>query len=94
LGVATVMAMGLPETFTAFQYHDTADGIDGRVVELPMSEVGDGDCLIRVTHSSVNYKDGLAATGRAPIVQSFPLVGGGRGRCCRRGRHVWPGQGG
>ena len=41
-----------------------------------MSEVGDGDCLIRVTHSSVNYKDGLAASGRAATVQSFPLVGG------------------
>ena len=68
--------MGLPDTFTAFQYHQTADGIQGRVVELPMSEVGDGDCLIRVTHSSVNYKDGLAASGRAATVQSFPLVGG------------------
>ena len=68
--------MGLPDTFTAFQYHQTADGIQGRVVELPMSGVGDGDCLIRVTHSSVNYKDGLAATGRAATVQSFPLVGG------------------
>jgi len=68
--------MRLPKTFTAFQYYDTADGIRGRTVEVPMSEVGDGDCLIRVTHSSVNYKDGLAATGRAPIVQSFPLIGG------------------
>ena len=46
------------------------------MVELPMTEVGEGDCLIRVTHSSVNFKDGLAAAGRAPIVQSFPLVGG------------------
>jgi acrylyl-CoA reductase (NADPH) len=31
---------------------------------------------VRVTHSALNYKDGLALTGRAPIFRSFPMVGG------------------
>jgi hypothetical protein len=32
VGVTTLTPMGLPDTFTAFQYHQTADGIQGRVV--------------------------------------------------------------
>jgi acrylyl-CoA reductase (NADPH) len=35
-----------------------------------------GDTLVRVTHSTVNYKDGLAITGRAPVVRRFPMVPG------------------
>ena len=40
------------------------------------SELPDGDVLLRVTHSTVNYKDGLAVTGRAPVVRRFPMVPG------------------
>ena len=32
VNVATLTPMGLPDTFTAFQYHQTADGIQGRVM--------------------------------------------------------------
>src|SRR5882724_1618538 len=35
-----------------------------------------GDVLVRVRYSSLNYKDGLAITGRAPVVRSFPMVPG------------------
>lgn len=35
-----------------------------------------GDTLVRVSHSSVNYKDGLAVTNRAPVVRRFPMVPG------------------
>ncbi|MFZ4407887.1 MAG: MDR family oxidoreductase [Paracraurococcus sp.] len=40
------------------------------------SELPEGDVLLRVTHSTVNYKDGLAVTGRAPVVRRFPMVPG------------------
>jgi alcohol dehydrogenase len=46
------------------------------MTELPVADLGSGDLLVRVTHSSVNYKDGLAATGTAPIARRLPLVGG------------------
>jgi len=36
----------------------------------------DGDVLIRVTHSTINYKDGLALTGRSPVVRRFPMIPG------------------
>src|SRR3954451_14058044 len=40
------------------------------------SELPEGDVLLRVTHSTVNYKDGLAVTGKAPVVRRFPMVPG------------------
>jgi acrylyl-CoA reductase (NADPH) len=36
----------------------------------------EGDVTIRVTHSTVNYKDGLAMTGKGPVVRKFPMVPG------------------
>lgn len=40
------------------------------------SDLPEGDVLLRVTHSTVNYKDGLAVTGRSPVVRRFPMVPG------------------
>ena len=40
------------------------------------TELPEGDVLVRVSHSTVNYKDGLAVTGRAPVVRRFPMVPG------------------
>ncbi len=36
----------------------------------------DGDVTVRVTHSGLNYKDGLAMTGRMPVVRRFPMIPG------------------
>jgi acrylyl-CoA reductase (NADPH) len=36
----------------------------------------DGDVTIRVEWSTLNYKDGLAVTGKAPVVRRFPMIGG------------------
>lgn len=60
----------------AYQLQETAEGVRGVMTELPVAGIGSGDLLVRVTHSSVNYKDGLAATGTAPIARRLPLVGG------------------
>jgi acrylyl-CoA reductase (NADPH) len=43
---------------------------------LTESDLMDGDVTIRVTHSTVNYKDGLALTGRGPVVRKFPMIPG------------------
>ncbi len=44
--------------------------------DLTDADLMDGDVTVRVTHSTVNYKDGLAITGKAPIARRFPLVPG------------------
>lgn len=54
-------------------------GETGTVVsEGPFDEADlmDGDVTVRVTHSTVNYKDGLAITGRSPVVRRFPMIPG------------------
>ncbi|HPK32980.1 MAG TPA: oxidoreductase, partial [Ottowia sp.] len=35
-----------------------------------------GDVLVQVAYSTLNYKDGLAITGKAPVVRSYPMVPG------------------
>jgi acrylyl-CoA reductase (NADPH) len=46
------------------------------VRDFDESELMDGDVTVRVTHSTVNYKDGLALTGKAPVVRRFPMIPG------------------
>ena len=54
----------------ANQVHEAA------VTELSLSDLSDGDVVVRVEHSSLNYKDALAITGRAPVLRRFPIVPG------------------
>src|SRR5581483_7889690 len=44
--------------------------------EALASDVTAGDVLIRVDWSTINYKDGLAITGRGPVVRKWPMVAG------------------
>ncbi|MBX2806474.1 MAG: oxidoreductase [Hyphomicrobiales bacterium] len=43
---------------------------------LDEGDLMEGDVTIRVTHSTINYKDGLAITGKAPIVRRWPMIPG------------------
>src|SRR6187431_2633407 len=46
------------------------------VRELSLADLMEGDVVVRVSHSTVNYKDGLAITGRLPVVRRFPMIPG------------------
>jgi acrylyl-CoA reductase (NADPH) len=46
------------------------------VTELSEADLMEGDVTVSVEFTTVNYKDGLAITGRAPVVRRFPLVPG------------------
>lgn len=57
-----------------------ASGQSARLMDMapeqwPDAESG-GEVAVRVAHSSINYKDGLAMTGRLPVVRRFPMVPG------------------
>jgi acrylyl-CoA reductase (NADPH) len=56
------------------------DQQDGRIVagltRLSLDDLTPGDVVIRVSHSTINYKDALAATGKGKILRKHPLVGG------------------
>ena len=46
------------------------------LVSMSLDDLMPGDVVVKVKHSSLNYKDALAITGRAPVVRRFPLVPG------------------
>ena len=62
--------------FRAFRVFEEDGRVQGRVVQATLDELSPGDVVIQATHSSVNYKDALAATGTGKIIRRFPLIAG------------------
>ncbi|MFM8955662.1 MAG: oxidoreductase [Actinomycetota bacterium] len=60
----------------AFTVGKTDSGWARRVVEIPIDQLGDGDVLVRVEYSGINFKDGLASTESGRIARIDPLIGG------------------
>ncbi len=46
------------------------------IVEMRDDALMEGDVLVKVDHTTVNYKDGLAITGKAPVVRRWPMIPG------------------
>jgi acrylyl-CoA reductase (NADPH) len=44
--------------------------------DLTETDLMEGDVTVRVSHSTINYKDGLAITGKAPVVRRWPMIPG------------------
>ncbi|WP_207455635.1 acrylyl-CoA reductase (NADPH) [Herbiconiux sp. SYSU D00978] len=53
-----------------------ADGVTASVTDVPDTELGEGDVVVDVEYSGVNFKDGLAVTGRPGVIRSYPLIPG------------------
>ena len=51
-------------------------GYRAAVRDIDESQLPDGDVTVRVQYSTLNYKDGLAITGKGPVVRKFPMVPG------------------
>ena len=51
-------------------------GTDARITEIDDARLPDGDVTVRVDYSTINFKDGLAITGKSPIVRAWPMVPG------------------
>ena len=63
-------------TFRAVVVEKTEEGQKVGFRELAEADLMEGDVTVRVTHSTLNYKDGLALTGKAPVVRRFPMIPG------------------
>ncbi|MBV1894708.1 MAG: oxidoreductase [Ilumatobacteraceae bacterium] len=66
----------MTDTFTALVLRETDDGPVGALEQLTDADLPDGDVTVAVDYSSLNYKDGMALTGAARIVRSYPMVPG------------------
>ena len=63
-------------TFKAIVIEKADSGTKAALTDFDDSNLMDGDVTVRVDYSCVNYKDGLAITGKAPVVRRFPMIAG------------------
>src|ERR1700730_10155188 len=63
-------------TFKAIVIDKAEAGQTVRLTDFDEKDLMDGDVTVRVEYSTVNYKDGLAVTGKAPVVRRFPMIAG------------------
>ncbi len=63
-------------TFKAIVIEKAESGTKAALAEFDEANLMDGDVTVRVDYSTLNYKDGLAITGKAPVVRRFPMIPG------------------
>ena len=64
------------EKFRALLVSKTETGQHVEITSLTENDLMEGDVTIAVSHSSVNYKDGLGITGKSPIFRKYPMIPG------------------
>jgi acrylyl-CoA reductase (NADPH) len=63
-------------TFKAIRIDKADKGTTAALTQFDDADLMDGDVTVRVEWSTLNYKDGLAVTGKAPVVRRFPMIAG------------------
>src|SRR5579871_5701657 len=63
-------------SFKAIRIDKAEKGTTAALVQFDEAELMDGDVTVRVEYSTLNYKDGLAVTGKVPVVRRFPMIAG------------------
>ena len=63
-------------TFKAIVIDKTDSGQSVALRDFDEKDLMDGDVTVAVSHSTINYKAGLAITGKAPVVRRFPMIAG------------------
>lgn len=66
----------MSETFTALMIDDVEGKPRASFREISKADLPDNDVLVEVSHSSLNYKDGLAISGKSRIARRLPMVAG------------------
>ncbi len=62
--------------FKAIVIEKVDSGTKAALTDFDEANLMDGDVTVRVEYSTVNYKDGLAITGKSPVVRRFPMIAG------------------
>src|SRR5258708_18105455 len=68
--------MARPDPFRALILENANGAVQAPLKELPLHSLPEGDVLVSVAYSSLNFKDALAVTNRGKIVRRFPMVPG------------------
>jgi acrylyl-CoA reductase (NADPH) len=64
------------QTFRAIRIDKGEAGTKATYADFSRDDLMEGDVVVRVSHSTLNYKDGLAITGKSPVVRRFPMIPG------------------
>jgi len=64
------------DTFPAYLISRPDKEVTSAFTQMDRSQLDPGDVVVRIDYASINYKDALAATGKAPIIRRYPCVGG------------------
>jgi len=64
------------DNFRAYRINEEDGDVVAGFQELSVDDLTEGNVVVRVSHSTINYKDALAATGTARILRRYPLNGG------------------
>jgi len=62
--------------FKGILIENDESGYRASLKDLEESQLPEGDVTIRISYSTLNYKDALAITGKGPVVRKFPMVPG------------------
>jgi acrylyl-CoA reductase (NADPH) len=63
-------------SFKAIVIEKADSGTKAALADFDEAKLMDGDVTVRIEYSTLNYKDGLAITGKAPVVRRFPMIAG------------------
>ncbi len=66
----------MSKDFEALLLTKTATGQNAAWTRISEADLMEGDVTVRVSHTTVNFKDGLAITGKMPVVRRWPMVPG------------------
>ena len=66
----------MESTFKAMRVHEEQGETECRVDRLTLSDLSEGDLVVEVKYSGINYKDALAGSGAGKIMRRLPMVGG------------------
>ena len=66
----------MTDTFRALRIEKNEDSQTVNLIDLSEDDLMEGNVVVDISHSTLNYKDGLAMTGSSPIVRTFPMIPG------------------
>ena len=77
--------------FKALMLEKDEAGFRASVRDVEEAQLPDGDVLVRIEYSTLNFKDGLAITNRSPVVRAWPMVAGidGAGTVIQSSHPAW-----
>src|ERR1043165_4284591 len=63
-------------TFKGIFLSKDGEKFDARITDIDEKDLPEGDVVVKVEYSTLNYKDALAITNKSPIVRKWPMVAG------------------